>query len=213
MLDPGGGRPGWRGRAAATQGRWIMRWKSIPPWKPATRLAEGIEPVFPETMTALSLVRRADEHARIAALSAAILGIIVANAIAQVELNAWSRPFYDALERKNFSEFTAQLLVFALIAGILLVLVVAQTWTVEMLKIGLRRALTGAVLDRWLRPNLPYRLGLAGEIGVTPDQRVQEDIRRLTELSADLAAGALQASLLFATFVGVLWALSSDWFS
>ena len=44
---------------------------------------------------------------------------------------------------------------------------------------------------------------------MNPDQRMHEDARHLTELSADLGIGLLQASILFATFAGVLWGLSS----
>jgi putative ATP-binding cassette transporter len=46
-------------------------------------------------------------------------------------------------------------------------------------------------------------------MGVNPDQRIAEDARKLCELSADLAVGLLQASILFFTFAGVLWGLSS----
>ncbi len=187
-----------------------MKWKNVPPWKLAQRLAGEIEPVVPQVVTVWSLIRHTGEHARVAALSALIVAAVVANAVVQVELNAWNRPFYDALEQRNLTAFIDQILVFALLAGILLVLVVAQTWMLEMLKISLRRGLTASILDQWLKSNLPYRVGLFGEIGVNPDQRIQEDIRRLTELSADLAVGALQATLLFGTFVGVLWALSAD---
>ena len=39
---------------------------------------------------------------------------------------------------------------------------------------------------------------------------MHEDTRHLTELSADLGVGLLQASILLITFVSVLWALSAD---
>ena len=45
-------------------------------------------------------------------------------------------------------------------------------------------------------------------MGVNPDQRMHEDARKLCELTADLATGLLQASILFASFAGVLWVLS-----
>jgi putative ATP-binding cassette transporter len=45
-------------------------------------------------------------------------------------------------------------------------------------------------------------------MGVNPDQRMHEDARKLCELSADLGMGLLQASILFATFAGILWGLS-----
>jgi putative ATP-binding cassette transporter len=39
---------------------------------------------------------------------------------------------------------------------------------------------------------------------------MHEDARKLCDLSADLGIGLLQASILFATFAGVLWILSKD---
>src|SRR3546814_17480972 len=88
-------------------------------------------------------------------------------------------------------------------------MVVGQTWIQEMLKVRLREWLTHHLLDEWLIAGRAYRLGLAGQIGVTPDQRIEEDTRQLTELSAQLGAGRLQAHLLTVPFSGVLWALTS----
>ena len=45
---------------------------------------------------------------------------------------------------------------------------------------------------------------------MNPDQRMHEDARHLSELSADLGIGLLQASILLITFISVLWALSTD---
>ena len=52
------------------------------------------------------------------------------------------------------------------------------------------------------------QLAGAGEVGINPDQRIHEDARRLSELSADLGIGLLQASLLLLSFLGVLWSIS-----
>ncbi len=51
--------------------------------------------------------------------------VVCATAAAQVGLNAWNRPFYEALAERNFPAFLDQLLVFTVIAGGLLVLNVA----------------------------------------------------------------------------------------
>jgi putative ATP-binding cassette transporter len=47
-------------------------------------------------------------------------------------------------------------------------------------------------------------------MGVNPDQRMHEDARHLTELSAELGIGLLQSSILLVTFVTVLWSLSNN---
>jgi len=75
--------------------------------------------------------------------------------------------------------------------------------------VRLREWLTRHLLDDWLARGRAYRLGLAGELGVNPDQRIEEDTRKLTDLSAGLAVGLLQASILLVSFIGILWSLSS----
>ena len=69
----------------------------------------------------------------ILSLTAAAAAVVVATAYGQVRLNRWNQPFYDALSRRNLHEFAVQLGVFAVIAGSLLLLNVAQRWLGEML--------------------------------------------------------------------------------
>src|SRR5208282_5391226 len=128
--------------------------------------------------------------------------VICATAAAQVGLNAWNRPFYEAIAARSFSAFLYQLLVFAAIAGGLLALNVAQAWLREMIKLRSREWLTRDLFAEWLKPGASTRLAGAGETGINPDQRIHEDARRLSELSADLGIGLLQASLLLLSFLG-----------
>jgi putative ATP-binding cassette transporter len=134
--------------------------------------------------------------------------VICATAAAQVGLNAWNRPFYEAIAERKFFAFLYQLLVFAAIAGGLLVLNVAQAWLREMIKLRSREWLTRDLFAEWLKPGASARLDGAGEVGINPDQRIHEDARRLSDLSADLGIGLLQASLLLLSFLGVLWSIS-----
>jgi vitamin B12/bleomycin/antimicrobial peptide transport system ATP-binding/permease protein len=135
--------------------------------------------------------------------------VVAATAYTQILLNRWNQPFYDALSRRDMADFLRQLGVFGLIAGTLLVLNVAQRWLGETLKLRLREALVGDLLEAWLMPRRAFWLASSGTMGVNPDQRMHEDARKLCELSADLGIGLLQASILLVTFIGVLWVLSS----
>ena len=146
----------------------------------------------------------------LALLAGAIVVVICANTVGQLRLNAWQRDFYNALEQKQVAAFAQQLLVFILVVGVLLVLVVAQTWLREMINVRLREWLTHDLLDQWLAPKRAYFLSFAGQIGVNPDQRIQQDAQHLTDLTTNLAIGLLQASLLLISFVGVLWVLSTQ---
>jgi putative ATP-binding cassette transporter len=154
---------------------------------------------------------RASPVARtVLALLAATLVVIAATAYWQIRLNIWNKPFYDALSRRDLSAFLVQLGMFFVIAGTLLVLNVAQRWLVETLKIKLREGLVHSLLAGWMQPRRAFWLAHAGSIGVNPDQRMHEDARKLCELSADLGAGLLQATILFLSFAGVLWVLSAE---
>jgi putative ATP-binding cassette transporter len=143
-------------------------------------------------------------------LSGALFFVIAATAYGQIRLNNWNQPFYDALSRRDFEQFLLQLGVFGVIAGALLVLNVAQRWLSETLKLRLRQGLGRDLIQNWMQPGRAFRLANAGAMGVNPDQRMHEDARHLTELSADLGVGLLQSSILLVTFVSVLWSLSTD---
>ena len=139
-----------------------------------------------------------------------ILLVVVATTYGQIRLNRWSKPFYDALSRRDFRDFLYQLAVFFFIASILLVLNVAQRWMGETLKLKLREGMVGDLIRLWMLPRRAFWLANAGPIGANPDQRMHEDARHLCELSGDLGIGLLQASILLIAFSGVLWTLSSD---
>jgi putative ATP-binding cassette transporter len=144
-------------------------------------------------------------------LSGALFLVVAVTAFGQLRLNAWNQPFYDALSHRDLAQFLRQLGVFGLIAGVLLVLNVGQRWLTETLKLRLRQGLARDLIGNWMQPGRAFRLANAtGPIGVNPDQRMHEDARHLTELSADLGVGLLQSSILLVTFVKVLWSLSSD---
>jgi hypothetical protein len=73
-------------------------------------------------------------------------------AYAQVELNTWNKPFYDALAHKNISVFIEQLWVFGELAGFLLILNVTQTWLNQKSKLVLRKGLIDDLMTQWLLP-------------------------------------------------------------
>ena len=143
-------------------------------------------------------------------LSGALFVVIAVTAYGQIRLNNWNQPFYDALSHHDFAQFMVQLGVFGVIAGALLVLNVAQRWLVETLKLKLRQGLARDLIRNWMQPGRAFRLASSGAIGVNPDQRMHEDARHLTELSADLGVGLLQSSILLVSFVEVLWSLSNN---
>ncbi|NLH81515.1 MAG: ABC transporter ATP-binding protein/permease [Phyllobacteriaceae bacterium] len=165
---------------------------------------------FAQVRQVVARMRGAPERRALAWLVLGLVATIVSNNMAQIWLNDWQGLFYDALERRDWPGFVSEALHFLRIAGTLLVLVVLQTWGAEMIKVQLRSWLTRHLLDEWLVSKRSYLLTFAGEVGANPDQRIHEDTRHLAELTADLGASLIQATLLLASFIGVLWLLSEQ---
>ena len=149
---------------------------------------------------------------KLAMLGGALIAVVGATAYMQIRLNSWNRPFYNALTDKDIPGFLTQLGVFGELAGILLILNVAQMWLNQSSKVVMRQGLVNDLLNEWLKPKRAFRLSNSGPLGVNPDQRLQADAQHLTDLSTDLGIGLLQSTLLLLTFVGVLWALSRGQF-
>ena len=138
-----------------------------------------------------------------------IAAVVGATALGQVRLNAWNKPFYDAVAQKDVASFLIQLLTFAVIVSVLLLLNVSQGWLQQTIKLRLREWLTKDLLAHWLQQKREFRITRISDIGSNPDQRIHQDGQHLTDLSTDLGIGLLQSSLLLACFVGVLWMLSA----
>ena len=166
------------------------------------------EPVTRQLETIFGALRGKAGGRRLALLAVAVVAVIIATAVAQVELNAWNQPFYNAIERRDMPAFLRQLWVFFAIAGVLLLLNVSQTGLTLLIKMTLRELATKDLLASWLTDSRAARIARAGEIGENPDQRMQADTDHLTDLTTTLAVGLLQATILLVTFVGVLWVLS-----
>ena len=146
----------------------------------------------------------------IAWLFAAVILMITGNMFGQVFLNRWNGHFFDAIGTRDITAIQHELFVFLGIVAFLLVLVVAQTWLQETIKLRGRDWLTNHLFDAWLVNGRPYRLEASSDVSANPDQRMQEDARRLCESTTGLGIGFIQNVFLLMTFIGVLWQLSSD---
>jgi putative ATP-binding cassette transporter len=100
----------------------------------------------------LVVLRLSQGRHSLALLIGATVFVVGATAAAQVSLNAWNGPFYEAIAQKNVSAFLHELLVFAAVASGLLILNVAHAWLREMIKLNLREWLTRDLLSEWLKP-------------------------------------------------------------
>src|SRR5271169_2320983 len=167
-----------------------------------------LKSLFSDVIWMASAFWGSQQRNKLLALAGALIVVVGATAYMQIRLNSWNRPFYNALTNKDISGFLSQLVVFGELAGILLVLNVAQMWLNQSSKVVLRQGLVDDLLNEWLKPKRAFRLSNSGVIGANPDQRLQADAQHLTDLSTDLGIGLLQSTLLLLTFIGVLWELS-----
>jgi len=177
--------------------------------EPAQRADAPVkDSLFAEIRRMHAVFWRSAERNQLLTLGTGLVVVVAGTAFMQIQLNAWNRPFYDALTHKNVSEFLRQLVVFAELAAVLLVLNVSQVRLNQTLRVVLRRGLVHDLFDEWLKPLRAFHLSYAGSIGQNPDQRLAADAQHLTDLVTDLAIGLLQATLLLLSFIGVLWVLS-----
>lgn len=166
------------------------------------------ESVVHQVRVLAGALNRTPGRGRLYLLAGAVVAVIVATTVMQVQLNAWNQPFYDALQRRDFPGFLRQLGVFFTIAGVLLVLNVAQTGLNQFIRVKLRELATLDLIGNWMTAKRAARISRAGEIGINPDQRIQADAQTLTELSTDLGIGLVQSTVMLVSFIGVLWILS-----
>ena len=135
--------------------------------------------VWAQLLCLLRALCRSRYRSRLGILALLLFVVVCANTYGQIRLNAWNGSFYDTLEQRSFWALGNELVAFLVIIGGLLSLVVAQTWLQEIIKVRLREWLTHDLLDAWLAPKRAYLLSHAGEIGVNPDQRMEEDANKL----------------------------------
>ena len=109
-----------------------------------------------------------------------LLACVIAAELAIVALdvmfNYWNARFFNAIQEKNWDNFTAELLFFCVLATVYIVLQVYQLYLNQWLQIRWRRWMTNRFLARWLDGGNHYRMQLLGDAADNPDQRIAEDI-------------------------------------
>jgi len=170
-----------------------------------------------------------DEKWRARALLGAIVALNLAAVYMLVQINAWNRVFYDALQNKDADVFWNQLGRFTLLAMAFIAIAVYRFYLTQLLQLRWRAWMTRALMHRWLGHHAFYRMELeryavpaqaapqasglpqpGQRVPDNPDQRLQEDVNLFTAQSVDLSMGFLNAVVTLASFVGILWSLSGS---
>jgi putative ATP-binding cassette transporter len=141
-------------------------------------------------------------------LLALVLGLNLGSVALTVLLAEWNRRFYDALQGKDYAAFLSLLGYFTVLAASYIVVVVFALYFTQMLQIRWRRWLTDEYTKEWLTGRAYYLLQLAPSHAENPEQRIQDDINIVANLTLDLLTGVLNAVVTLASFLVLLWTLS-----
>lgn len=137
-----------------------------------------------------------------------VLALNLASVGLTVLLADWNRQFYDALQGKDAAQFLKLIGVFTGLAAVYIVVVVFALYFGQMLQIRWRRWLTDHYAQAWLTGRAYYLLQLAPSHAENPEQRIQDDINLVANLTLDLLTGLLNAVVTLASFLVMLWTLS-----
>src|SRR6202034_3650223 len=109
----------------------------------------SVKSLFSDVIWMASAFWVSRQRNKLLTLAGGLIGVVGATAYMQIRLNSWNRPFYNALTNKDMPAFLSQLVVFGELAGILLVLNVAQMWLNQSSKVVMRQGLVDDLLNEW----------------------------------------------------------------
>ncbi|GGC71955.1 ABC transporter ATP-binding protein/permease [Chelatococcus reniformis] len=141
---------------------------------------------------------------------AAILALNFVGIQITLRLIAWNADFYNALQKLDAGEAVRQMGIFAIIIGINSAQFLIASYIRKLLQIRWRHALTSVMLDRWLADKVYWHLNYDDGAAVdNPDQRIAEDCRLYVNLLTGEALELITTLAGLASYVALLWQLSS----
>lgn len=152
--------------------------------------------------------RSEDKWAGIILLTAVIV-IELATVGINVLLNSWNNRFYNALQERNWDSFVSEIIYFTVIVTIFIIIAVYQLYLNQWLQIRWRKWMTERYLGEWLSNANHYRMQLQGDAADNPDQRLTDDVKLFVDRTLNIGIGLLNSIVTLASFVVILWTLSS----
>jgi putative ATP-binding cassette transporter len=122
----------------------------------------------------------------------------------------WNNGLFTAMQNLDAEAFWFMVVVFCLLACILLLHVVVNTYLQQAFQIRWRVWLTNSLIDRWLTNQSYYRSLFVNESADSPDQRIQQDVERFVNTSVNLFVNLLGAMVSLFAFSVILWNLSGS---
>ena len=146
-------------------------------------------------------------HAR--ALLASIVVVELALVYLFVLNNEWYVLFYNSLQDRNWDAFLWSMVVFLGLATAMVILVVAQYFLGQSLIIRWREWMTRHYLENWLAQSRLYRVQFVNQPVDNIHLRIASDVYLFIQYTLELGTGLLSSIVTLASFVVILWGLSS----
>jgi putative ATP-binding cassette transporter len=150
---------------------------------------------------------RSEEKWKACGLLLVIIALSLGLVYIDVQMAAWKRDFFNALENKNFVIFKQQLWRFSYLAFISIVVAIYTIYLTQSLQMRWRVWMTKRYMQRWLANQTYYHIEHSGGAD-NPDQRIAEDLQLLTSGTLNLSLGLLSNIVSLVSFTGILWAIS-----
>lgn len=122
-----------------------------------------------------------------------------------MQVNSWTRRFFDALEKKDNVALLSEILWFPLLVLSVAAVSVGLTRARMTLTIRWRAWVTNHLLNLWLGEGRILRLRQTGLEPANPEYRITDDVRMALEPVVDLSIAAVSALLTAALFFEVLF--------
>ncbi|WP_363352396.1 ABC transporter ATP-binding protein/permease [Methylocystis echinoides] len=148
-----------------------------------------------------------ESRTRAVALTIAVFVSIALQLSGQLGSNAWSRYFFDALEKRRGGDIE-----FAIYLLIGLVIFSATTTSAALvakmlLQTRWREWLTHKLAGWWLEDQRYYRLEIESEERTAPEFRLARDAQLAIDPLVEFAIGLVSACVTASAFVGILWSV------
>ena len=152
---------------------------------------------------------RSEERWPARLLLAAVIVSELALVYVAVSVINWNARFFNAIERRDWDAFYAELFVFAFIVLGAVLAGSAQYFFGQTLQIRWRRWLTASYVSRWMADGRHYRVRVVAPQVDNIHLRIANDVYLFIQRTLELGTGLLGSVVALGSFAYILWGLSA----
>ena len=152
---------------------------------------------------------RSEEKWTARGLLMAVIGAELALVYVAVSVINWNARFFNALERRDWNAFHAELIVFSFIIVGAILAGAAQYFFGQTLQIRWRRWLTANYVSQWMAQGRHYRVRVVAPNVDNIHLRIANDVYLFIQRTHELATGLLGSIVALFSFSYILWGLSA----